>query len=168
MLFRSRSGLDEARRSVQALRPKALEDRTLSEALKYEANRLSEGGMLSCHFRQRGETQMLSPEPQNELFRIAQEALTNVNKHAQATSVWINLTYSTRQVSLIIRDNGVGLTATASAGPKRGYGFGTMRERALRIGGQLEVKNHESGGTCVRVRLPLMATGKSIKSNQHP
>jgi PAS domain S-box-containing protein len=164
----ARSGLDEARRSVQALRPKALEDGTLSEALKHAANRLSEGGMLSCRFRQRGETQMLSPESQNELFRIAQEALTNVKKHAQATSVSINLTYSSRQVSLAIRDNGVGLTAATSAEPKQGYGLGTMRERALRIGGQLEIKNHESGGACVRVRVPLMTTDKSIILNQHP
>ena len=163
----ARSGLDEARRSVQALRPKALEGSTISEALKQAAKRLAEGGTLSCHFRQRGEPQILSLEAQNELFRIAQEALTNVGKHAQANSVWINLTFTARQVALTIRDNGVGLTATTSAEPKRGYGLGTMRERAQRIGGQLEIESPKNGGTSIRVRVPLAKTDKSIKPHMH-
>jgi signal transduction histidine kinase len=157
----ARSGLDEARRSVQALRPKALEGSTLSEALRQVARRLAEGGGLACHFRQRGEAQTLSLEAQNELFRVAQEALTNVHKHAQAKSVWINLAFTARQVSLTIRDNGVGLAGSASADTARGYGLGTMRERAQRIGGQLEIENPKTGGTSVRVRVPLTKTGKS-------
>jgi signal transduction histidine kinase len=156
----ARSGLDEARRSVQALRPKALEGSTLSDALKEVAKRLGEPGKLSCQFRQQGETQTLSPEAQNELFRIAQEALTNISKHAQAKSVWINLTFTSRQVALTIRDNGVGLTATTSTEPKRGYGLGTMRERAQRIGGQFELQSPKSGGTSIRVRVPLTKTNK--------
>jgi signal transduction histidine kinase len=111
--------------------------------------------MLSCHFRQRGEPQILSREAQNELFRIAQEALTNVSKHAQAKSVWINLAFTARQVALTIRDNGVGLTATTSTEPKRSFGLATMRERAQRIGGQLDVESSKNGGTSIRVRVPL-------------
>ena len=159
----ARSGLDEARRSVQALRPKALEGSTLSEALRQVARRLAEGEGLACHFRQRGEAQTLSLEAQNELFRVAQEALTNVRKHAQAKSVWIDLAFTARQVSLTIRDNGVGLAGSASADTTRGYGLGTMRERTQRIGGQLEIENPKTGGTSVRVRIPLAKTGKSIK-----
>src|SRR5271170_597181 len=87
----ARSGLDEARRSVQALRPKALEGSSLSEALKQAARQLAERTKLSCHFRHQGVIRALSLESQNELFRIAQEALTNVSKHAQAKEVWINL-----------------------------------------------------------------------------
>jgi signal transduction histidine kinase len=163
----ARSGLEEARRSVQALRPKALEGSTLSEALKQAGKRLAGGGRLSCHFRQQGETRMLSPEAQNELFRVAQEALTNISKHAQAKSVWINLTFTARQVALTIRDNGVGLAATTATEPKRGYGLGTMRERAQRIGGQLEVESPKSGGTSIRVRVPLARTDRNIKPHLH-
>jgi signal transduction histidine kinase len=155
----ARSGLDEARRSLQALRPKALEGSTLSEALKLVAKRLAEGGKLSCHFRQRGETRMISLEAQDELFRIAQEALTNIGKHAQAKSVWINLTFAAYQVALTIRDNGVGLKATTSTKPKHGYGLGTMRERAQRIGGKLEIESPKGGGTSIRARMPLANTG---------
>ena len=110
---------------------------------------------------------MLSVEGQNELFRIAQEALTNVTKHAQATSVSIDLAFTARQVVLTVRDNGVGLTATAASEPKRGYGLGTMRERAQRIGGKLEIEGPEAGGTSIRVRLPLAKTGKILKLNTH-
>ncbi len=158
----ARSGLDEARRSVQALRPKALEGSTLSEALRQVAKRLAEGGRFSCVFKQRGQIQMLSLEAQNELFRIAQEALTNVTKHAQANSVSINLTFTIQQVSLCIRDNGVGLMAGSSAGPNSGYGLGTMRERAQRIGGKLEIERPRGGGTSIRVRVPLAKTLNSI------
>src|SRR5262249_47964255 len=126
--------------------------------LKQVAKRLAEPGKLSCHFRQQGETQILSAEAQNELFRIAQEALTNVSKHAQAKSAWISLTFTARQVALTIRDNAVGVAATTSTEPKRGYGLGTMRERAQRIGGQLAIESPKSGGTSVRVRVPLAKT----------
>ncbi|MDB6039011.1 MAG: domain S-box protein [Verrucomicrobiales bacterium] len=159
----ARSGLDEARRSVQALRPKALAGSTISEALKQAAKRLAEGGTLSCHFRQRGEAQILSLESQNELFRIAQEALTNVSKHAQAKSVWINLAFTAREVALTIRDNGVGLTATTATEPKRSFGLATMRERAQRIGGELEIKSPKNGGMSVRVQVPLVKADKSME-----
>jgi signal transduction histidine kinase len=160
----ARSGLDEARRSVRALRPKALEGCTLSQALEQAANRLAASGKLSCHFRQRGVTRTLQLEAQNELFRIAQEALTNVCKHARANSAWISLTFTARQISLTVRDNGVGLAATASQKPKRTYGFTSMRERAQRIGGQLQIKRLPNGGTSVHVRVPLAMNDQSLPS----
>jgi len=156
----ARSGLDEARRSVQALRPKALEGSTLSEALKQAAKRLAEGGKLSCHFKQRGTGRSFSIEAQNELFRITQEALTNITKHAKATSVCINLTFTARQAVLTIRDDGVGLVAAASTEPRHGYGLSTMRERAQRIGGKLEIESPKGGGTSIRIRVPQANTGK--------
>jgi len=159
----ARSGLDEARRSVQALRPKALEGSSLSEALKLAARRLAEGTKLACHFRHQGVTQTLSLEVQNELFRIAQEALTNVGKHAQAKAVWISLIVGTRHVALTIRDNGVGLTATTSAEPKRSFGLATMRERAQRISGKLIIKHPKNGGTSIRVQVPLVKADQPLK-----
>jgi PAS domain S-box-containing protein len=151
----ARSGLDEARRSVQALRPKALEGSTLSQALEQVGSNIASRAKLSFHFRQRGEPKILHREMQNELFRIAQEALTNVAKHAQATSVWINLTYSAQQVSLKIRDDGVGLAMTASRKSNGTYGLASMRERAQRISGQLQIKRQKSGGTSIHVQVPL-------------
>jgi PAS domain S-box-containing protein len=160
----ARSGLDEARRSVQALRPKALEGSSLSQALEGEANRLNASGRILCHFRRRGEIRELQLEAQNELFRIAQEALTNVSKHAQANTVWISLTFTSREISLAVRDDGVGLAATAAQKPKRTYGHISMRERAQRIGGQLQIKSAKSGGTSVHVRVPLVTNNQSLRS----
>jgi signal transduction histidine kinase len=140
---------------VQALRPKALEGSTLSQALEQAGSNIASRAKLSFHFRQRGEPKTLHREMQNELFRIAQEALTNVAKHAQATSVWINLTYSAQQVSLKIRDDGVGLAMTASHKSNGTYGLASMRERAQRISGQLQIKRQKSGGTSIHVQVPL-------------
>ena len=160
----ARSGLEEARRSVQALRPKALEGSTLIQALTLEAKRLSAGGKLSCEFKQKGEVLKLSAEIQNELFRISQEAMTNVSKHAQAKLVWITLEFKDRQAILIVQDDGIGFAATNSPKPKIGYGLSTMRERAQRIGGQIEITNPVGGGTAIRVLVPLAE--KEKPSNQ--
>ena len=160
----ARLGLDEARRSVQALRPKALEGGTLAQALEQAVDRLAASGRLSCHFRQRGEPRSLQLEAQNELFRIAQEALTNVSKHARANSVWISLTFTARQISLIVRDDGIGFAATASQKSRHTYGLAGMRERAQRIGGQLQIKRPKNGGTSVHVRVPLALNNPSLQS----
>ncbi len=164
----ARSGLDEARRSVQALRPKALDGCTLSEALEKVAEQLCEA-RLACNFKQRGMVSSLSVEVQNELFRIAQEAMTNVQKHARAKSVWITLEFKINRVALTIQDDGVGF-AKANA-PRSGCGFGltTMRERAQRIGGRLEAKCPANGGTVIRVLMPLTEDGETVnhtKSNE--
>jgi len=164
----ARSGLDEARRSVEALRPKALEGNTLSEALKQAAKRINKTGMHACLFKQQGSTRSLSMEAQNELFRIAQEALTNVCKHSRAKSVWIDLASSARQVVLTIRDDGVGLARATSTKSKRSFGLATMRERAQRIGGQLEILSPENRGTSVHVRVPIKKMEKPIKLKLRP
>jgi len=150
----ARSGLDEARRSVQALRPKMLEGRTLAEALEAAAEHLCETGLF-CSLIQRGMVFKLPADVQNEMFRIAQEAMTNVSKHAQAKSVWITLEFKDNQAILTVRDDGIGFAATDSPKPKGGYGLFTMRERARRVGGQIEITNPTGGGTAIRVLVPL-------------
>jgi len=161
----ARSGLEEARRSVQALRPKALDNRSLTQALEEETRRFSEDAKLSCEFKQRGKALEMPVEMQNELFRVAQEAMTNLRKHARAKSAWINLEFKSRRVILTIRDNGVGLAATNSSKRKQGYGMATMRERALRIGGKLEIESPASGGTTIRVEVALAEKEKSSNNS---
>jgi signal transduction histidine kinase len=153
----ARSGLEEARRSVQALRPKALDGTALPEALEQAAQRICGDAKLSCKFRQRGKRINLSGEVQNELFRIAQEALTNVVKHAQAKSVCISLESQARRVSLIIKDDGIGLATAEPPDQRHGFGMGTMRERAKGIGGQLHVESRLGRGTTIRVEVPSPA-----------
>ena len=152
----ARAGLDEARRSVQALRPKAMEGCTLSEALMQAAERFSTEAQLACDFKQRGKPLPLPAAVQNELFRIAQEAMTNVSKHASAKSVWITLEFKAHQVILKIQDDGTGIATAKAPRSRCGYGLTTMRERAQRIGGQLEIESPADGGTVVCVQVPLV------------
>ena len=151
----ARSGLDEARRSVQALRPRALEGRTLSEALMQELERFSTETQLACDFKQRGRSLSLPAAVQNEMFRIAQEAMTNVQKHALAKSVWINLEFKAHQVILKIQDDGIGIATSKAPRNRCGYGLTTMRERAQRLGGRLEIRSSANAGSAIHVRVPL-------------
>ena len=161
----ARSGLDEARRSVQALRPKAMEGCTLFEALMQTTKCFSTETQLVCDVKQLGKSLPLSADVQNETFRIAQEAMTNVSKHARAKSVWVTLEFKAHQVILTIQDDGIGFANAKAPGSRCGYGLTTMRERAQRIGGQLEIGSPKGGGTSVRVRLPFAKTKKSVKPN---
>jgi PAS domain S-box-containing protein len=162
----ARSGLEEARRSVQALRPKALDGATLPEALRQAAIRLNDDAKLSCQFRQRGKNIHLSEATQNELFRIGQEALTNVVKHAQARSVCVTLVSQARRVTLSIKDDGVGFTTAKPQNQSHGFGMGTMRERAQGIGGRLRVESRPGRGTTIRVEVPSPAGRSKKKVNQ--
>jgi signal transduction histidine kinase len=159
----ARSGLEEARRSVQALRPKALDGNTLPVALRQAAIRSNDDAKLSCQFRQRGKKIHLSDATQNELFRIGQEALTNVVKHAQAKSVFITLVSQARRVSLSIKDDGVGFATAKPQNQSHGFGKGTMRERAQGIGGRLRVESRPGKGTTIRVEVPSRANRSKRK-----
>jgi len=162
----ARSGLEEARRSVQALRPKALDGTALPEALEQAALRLCEDAKLSCQFRQRGKKMHLSGETQNALFRIAQEALANVVKHAQAKSVCITLESQAGRVRLSIKDDGIGLATAKRPDQSHGFGMGTMRERAQGIGGRFRVESRPGRGTTIRVEVPSAVNRSKKKVNQ--
>jgi signal transduction histidine kinase len=162
----ARSGLEEARRSVQALRPKALDGNTLPEALRQATMRLNDDAKLSCQFRQRGKKIHLSGEIQNELFRIGQEALTNVVKHAQAKSVCITLVSQLQRVTLSIKDDGIGFATAKPQDQSNGFGMGTMRERAQGIGGQLRVESRPGRGTTIRVEVPSTDNRSKRKVHQ--
>jgi signal transduction histidine kinase len=151
----AKTGLDEARRSLRALRPRDLEGNTLPGALEAATAAITAEGNLSGHFWQDGEAEDLPDEVQSELFRIAQEALTNVRKHAMAKNVSVRLKYARNQVSLRICDDGIGLPVMAPGRSSRGYGLATMRERAQRIGGTFRLRRVERGGTAIHITVAL-------------
>ena len=99
-------------------------------------------------------------------YRPSPISEAQVRRHARATTARISLGSRGDQVVLTVRDNGIGLAAANGAEHKRGYGLFTMRERAHRIGGQLEVETPASGGTTIRVILPL--NGHSAKQPALP
>jgi signal transduction histidine kinase len=108
-----------------------------------------------------GEAVPLPPELEVTLFRVAQEGLTNVARHANATRVGLTLSYLEDMVRLDVRDDGVGFTvgfeSMADAGAKNGHGYGlsAMRQRLRRVGGSLEVESGPGGGTAISASVPM-------------
>jgi signal transduction histidine kinase len=96
----------------------------------------------------------LAPETEQALFRIAQEALTNVVRHAAATEVVVRLSRSDGMVALVVRDDGRGFDAEARAISSRRLGLVSMRERAADLGGTLTIISEAGSGTTVRADVP--------------
>ena len=148
----ARESLREARRSVQALRPQALEEKPLGEALKDLIERMTGGTTVQAEFTLRGEPRELSAEWEANILRIGQEVLTNVLRHAQASEFKVLLGFDSREIRLDLRDNGCGFD------PRRrheGFGLQGMRERAEGMGGQISIQSGEGKGTVISIVLPL-------------
>ena len=148
----ARESLREARRSVQALRPQALEEKQLSEALKDLIERMTSGTTVRAEFTLQGEQQKLPPEWETNLLRIGQEVLTNVLRHARASEFNVLLVFDGREIHLDLRDNGCGFD------PQRrheGFGLQGMRERAEGMGGQLTIQSAAGKGTAISIVLPV-------------
>ena len=165
----ARDSLAEARRSVQALRPKALEDTRLPDALAAEVARWSVTSGVAAEVETTGEARALHPEVEVTLLRVAQEALANVAKHASAARAGVTLSYMEDVVTLDVRDDGIGFAAQANgdqAAPDpgdshAGGGFGliAMRQRVNRLAGQLAVESEPGAGTAVSASLPAIPLG---------
>ena len=148
----ARESLREARRSVQALRPQALEEKQLSEALKDLIEKMTSGTTVQAEFTLQGEQQKLPPEWETNLLRIGQEVLTNVLRHARASEFNVLLVFDSREIRLDLRDNGCGFD------PQRrheGFGLQGMRERAEGMGGQLTIQSAAGKGTAISIVLPV-------------
>lgn len=152
----ARTCLQEARRSVWNLLPRALEEHPLSEALGNEVAQWASDGPEAAHFTQSGVSRELDSDIQAALLRICQESLTNIRKHASASQASVQVTYLPSNVRLEIRDDGVGFDATAKSqdGMQHGFGLLGMDQRARLIRGKLEVKTKQGHGTTISVEVP--------------
>src|SRR5437016_2906459 len=144
--------LREARRSVQALRPQALEEKPLSEALKDLIDKMTGGTTVRAEFTSQGKRRKLPPEWETNLLRIGQEVLTNVLRHARASEFKVLLVFDSSEIRLDLRDNGCGFD------PQRkheGFGLQGMRERAEGMGGRLTIQSAPGKGTAISIVLPV-------------
>ena len=146
----ARQGTEEVRRIVRQLRPEALEDLGLQSALAALATAFGDQAGVRVA-RQLEHGLPLSGEHELVIYRIAQEALTNVARHAHATDVELRLQQVDGHVLLTVRDNGRGLPSGAF---RSSHGILGMRERAMLIGAQLTVTTPPGGGTEVRLAIP--------------
>jgi two-component system sensor histidine kinase UhpB len=147
----ARSGTEEVRRIARQLRPEALEDLGLHSALSALATAFAD--QAGIEVRRRLEASLpLTDEQELVVYRVAQEALTNVARHAEATRVELRLDHRGDRAVLTVRDDGCGIHpgALPSSGGIRG-----MRERAMLIGAQLEIDSEPGRGTTIKLSIPL-------------
>jgi two-component system, chemotaxis family, CheB/CheR fusion protein len=141
------------------LRPASLDDFGLAVSLDHFVRAWSRQFGLAADFHSQGlETARLAPEIETNLYRVAQEALNNVHKHAHASRAGVILERRDEQVVLVVEDDGIGFDPgeqAATADHERGLGLMGVRERAAVIGGTVEIESHPGQGTSLFVRVPL-------------
>ena len=157
--------LDEARRAVWGLTARPLDGASLPEALRGEVERFGRRIGVPAQLTAEAEGAPLSDEQATALLRVAQEALHNVQKHAEPTRVRVELQYDggSGRLTLLIADDGRGFDGRATPGPDGGFGLSGMRERMRLAGGDLEIESAPGWGTRVRARLQLDPVSASAK-----
>jgi signal transduction histidine kinase len=157
-LARASSTLDEGvqikRRIIEDLRPTLLDNLGLASALSWHVNQACERGGLACRLSLPEEDLELPSPVSIALFRVVQEALTNVLRYAQARNVWLSLEQTGSGLSLVLRDDGVGIAPQALA-HHLSHGIVGMRQRIASLGGNFRIGRVAGGGTAIEVFVPL-------------
>jgi PAS domain S-box-containing protein len=150
--------IDETIRKVQRistdLRPRILDDLGLAAAIEWQVREFQKRTGICCDLRCAPEVAPPDPCLSTAVFRIVQEALTNVFRHAQASRVKVNLKQEAGRIILAASDNGRGITSQELADPQS-LGLVGMRERVRLLGGKISVRGIRNRGTAIRVRIPV-------------
>lgn len=147
-----RGSLDEVRRIARELRPEALDDLGLVNALIALCSRADVHGGLRVRRDLQGTLPNIAPEVELVVYRVAQESLSNVLRHAGADTVAVSVRSDTEKLVLAVTDDGKGMPAEL---PRGTAGITGMRERALLVGGRLSIESRADEGTEVRLVIPL-------------
>jgi two-component system NarL family sensor kinase len=156
------AALDETRFAIAGLHPPVLDDLGLAASLESLAASIPQ---LEVHAE--ASPCELPAHVATAVYRIAQEALQNVVKHAEATTAWLRLQNHGDTITLEIADGGKGFNPQSPAG-NTGYGLPGMRERAELLGGTLEVKSYPAQGTLLRLRFPASQEQSTISLSVPP
>ncbi len=155
--------IEGVREMSQLLHPRVLDDFGLSGGLRWLCERFSQRTGIHLDYESNF-TGRLPDEPRTHMFRIAQEALTNVARHSRATSIEVRLDETRERVSLSVRDNGSGLAASTNGRPG-GMGLLGMRERARMAGGRLTIHSEAGKGTSILVVVPAIRDPDDAEKN---
>lgn len=149
--------LEKVRDQSQMFRPGVLDDFGLDQTLEWFTRQFSRQSGISVHFNGSLASRRFPPEESIHVYRIVQEALNNVAKHAKATEAWVEMEERERELCLEIRDNGVGFDVgdPTERSLNDGIGLMGMRERAGHLNGTLDVQSVTGKGTVISVRIPL-------------
>jgi signal transduction histidine kinase len=151
----ARHSLTEARRSVLDLRAAALEDHDLAAALRTGATLWTAGSGVDVEVDVSGETGSLPENIAHHMLRIAQEAVTNVLKHAHADKIALKLRREANELNLSVEDDGCGFEHEEAFTTDGHFGLIGMRERAEQVGGELRLHSQPGHGTQLEVTVPL-------------
>lgn len=152
-----RSALGEARRSVLGLSPEPLSSTGLAEAVTTLVDEWGKDHFPQAHVIVTGNVRALHPEVEATVLRVAQEALSNVGKHAAAQRVGLTLTYDAERIALDVRDDGLGFDPDNGVGATS-FGLRGMQQRAARLNGILNVETCPGNGTAISLHLPALPT----------
>ncbi len=155
--------LRTVRRICADLRPSVLDDFGLCAAIEWQTREFQIRTGLSCRATLPSTELTLAPEQTTAVFRIFQESLTNVARHARATEVNVTLAVHSDTLVLKVADNGIGIGTTERDG-RQSVGLVGMRERALRWGGQVDVAGQPGQGTRVTLHMPIEHDGAESRS----
>jgi len=150
--------LEGLRRCAQDLRPRILDDLGLLPALEWMAEDLVKNHGVDTHVEVKGNERRLPAEIELLLFRIAQGALSNIRRHADASKAWLTMEFGEDKIILAVSDNGKGFELPGRIGDLAGtgkLGLVGMQERARLAGGSLRIQSESGQGTQVVVQLPL-------------
>jgi signal transduction histidine kinase len=154
--------IENLRRLTRALRPIYLEDLGLVTALEMLAREMSQSNHVEVDFQKNGQERRLPGEVELVFYRIAQEALNNVVRHAKAGQAMLQIIFGEGDVKLEVNDNGVGFQVSNSPtdfAPSGHFGLLGMHERAELIGARLEVRSETGKGTRLSVHIPIASNG---------
>ncbi len=140
-------------RMISDLRPEVLDNLGLLEAIEWQAQVFETVTGITCHYQKPAGKVSLGKEKETALFRIVQEGLTNVAKHAHATEVHIKIDRTPASFELQITDNGIGISSEQIKNNNR-FGLVGMKERAILLGGEFEIHTGEPQGTTIAVKIP--------------
>jgi two-component system, NarL family, sensor histidine kinase UhpB len=146
--------MDELLNLARQLRPSALDDHGLVPAVETQLKRFSARTGIEVRLDTQGEPDTLPEVVQTAIYRVAQEALTNVTRHAGATVVQLELEEGPAGAELRVRDDGGGFEPGVAQADNGGLGLVGMAERARLVGGELDVRSAPGGGTTVTLRVP--------------
>lgn len=147
--------LDELQRLIAGLRPSHLDDLGLAAALRWYAGEVEDRSPLSIRVEIEGDERPMSAHAKVGLFRVAQEALTNVVKHASADEAVVRVEYQEGEVRLEVADDGIGFDAPGADRPS--WGLIGMQERVELMGGRFELSSRRGQGTRIEVTVPTQS-----------
>jgi signal transduction histidine kinase len=145
----------EARQSIFDLRSPLLEDHDLVSALQEVARRAVANTHVDVAITTRGQSRRHVARLENELLRIAQEAITNAVRHAQANHIVVAVEFEPTQVSVEVSDDGRGLPSPTGAEDASHIGLISIKERAESLGGRVIIRRSPQGGTAIEATLPI-------------